>query len=510
MLDVGDKLELLVDDYIVEHKINVKRNIHQPVPQDIAITFDKPWEGNISTYYTVIRESPSWLRFYYRAGDIDVASMRSDKLKTNGQRTCYAESRDGGITWTKPNIGLFEYNGSRENNIIWIDERSTENFTPFKDTNPNCKPDELYKAVGSRLNPYLLFAMTSPDGINWKFLRQEPLLTLYHGKFDTQNVVFWNETINKYMLFYRDCLDRRRNIGRGIKIAISENFLHWTEFKWLKYSDSIPQAEYQLYTNCIQQYFRAPHLLVGLPNRFNLPRQGYPGHPQPGVFDAIVMTSRDGYNWNRTAEAIFRPGPQRKCWASRNNLIALNMFQSPSKLEGAPPEMSILANEGYYLDLCHLRRYTWRLDGFASISAPFEGGELITKAFTFTGRLLVLNFSTSAMGWIRVAIEDANTRDPIPGFSLQDCPEVFGDAVNQMVSWKDREDIQIVKEEMSNLPEDYDSDEDIDDKVLPKIIKERQVRVIKPGYDVSHLQNIPIRLRFKMKDCDLYSFRFIQ
>lgn len=31
---------------------------------------------------------------------------------------CYAESDDG-INWTKPNLGLFQYHGSTDNNILF-------------------------------------------------------------------------------------------------------------------------------------------------------------------------------------------------------------------------------------------------------------------------------------------------------------------------------------------------------------------------------------------------------
>ena len=71
--------------------------------------------------------------------------MKQTKKAAHREVTCYAESRDG-IHWTKPELGLFEFNGSKQNNIVW-DGPGTHNFTPFLDTNPACPPDAKYKAL---------------------------------------------------------------------------------------------------------------------------------------------------------------------------------------------------------------------------------------------------------------------------------------------------------------------------------------------------------------------------
>ena len=126
--------------------------------------------------------------------------------------------------------------------------------------------------------------------------------------------------------------------------------------------------------------------------------------------------------------------------------------------------MIVYVESNYAQPTVHLRRYSLRLDGFASIRAPYSGGELITKPLTFSGKRLVLNFSTSAAGDIRVEIQDVEGK-PIPGFSLQQANEVIGDEIERAVSWKD-------------------------------------------GEDVGSLAGKPIRLRFVMKDADLYALRF--
>lgn len=457
---IGDRVELFVDDELIQNTRGLVREVHPPVAQEIALTFDKPWEGNVSVYWTIM-EDDDRLRMYYRGAEYNPYTKEE-----NGYKTCYAESFDGGLTWNKPELGIFEYEGSKDNNIVWISSKGSENFTPFKDTRPGVPAKEKYKAIGFRMHQYKLYAFCSEDAIHWRFMRSDPLLTYYHGKFDSQNICFWNPDIEHYMMFFRSYLDKENNIGRGIKVAISKDFFHWKNFEWLKFNDQFTLDQMQLYTNCIQRYYRAPHHLIGFPNRFNEKRNGYPGHPIPGIFDAIFMTSRDGYNWTRYHDAIIRPGPQPNKWATRNNITAWGMVETPSRLPGAPNEMSVFVSEGYFLDKCSLRRYAFRQDGFVSFKANLNGGELLTKPFIFSGNRLILNYSTSVLGNIKVEIRD-KFGNPIAPYLLQNCQELFGDKVDEAVRWK------------------Y-----VGKNIIPM------------------LQGKPIRLRFVMLDAHLYSFQF--
>lgn len=459
---IGDRLELFIDDHLVEHNRNVQYELHEPIAREISIKFDKPWEGNLCAYYTILHDDDGLIRLYYRGGNKNLETGEE-----NGYRVCYAESRDGGLTWTKPSLGLFEYKGDTDNNIIWTNAKGCENFTPFKDTKPGVPDDERYKAVGFRLGGhYKLYAFKSSDGIHWTFLRDDPMLTYYHGKFDSQNLIIWNQNIQQYMLFYRDYVDKEKNIGRGIKVALSRDFKHWTHFRWIKYNDPLTQVQMQFYTSCIQKYYRAPHIFIGFPNRFHEFRKGYPDHPISGIFDTLFMTSRDGFTWKRTLEAMMKPGPQKSRWASRNNMVAWGMLETPSHLgSDCPPEISILSSEGYYLKDCCLRRYTFRLDGFMSLKAGLTGGEIITKPLVFQGSNLALNMATSGMGIIKVEIQDV-TGLPLQNYKLLECIDIFGDEIKRIVEWKN------------------------------------------VGSDLTSLSGKVIRLKFFLRDCHLYSFKF--
>ena len=182
--------------------------------------------------------------------------------------------------------------------------------------------------------------------------------------------------------------------------------------------------------------------------------------------EGLLMASRNGVHFERWNEAFLKPGPQRpETWQYGQHYVAWHAVETKSSLPGAPNELSLYASEGAWTgDSNAIRRYTLRLDGFVSVTAGWKGGELVTKPLTFTGDRLGLNFSTSAAGDIRVEIQSAAGK-PLPGFSLNDCSEVFGDAIDRTVEWKGTS-------------------------------------------DVSSLSGKTVRLRFVLKDAELYALKF--
>ena len=143
-IDIGSRRELFVDGRLIESLRDARRQLHHPTPRDVAIVHDAPWEGAGSGYHSVIRDGDLY-RLYYRGSALGVENGR---LKLGREVYCYAESRDG-VTFTKPELGLHEYNGSKQNNIIWTGV-GTHNFAPFLDTRADCPAESRYKALGGR------------------------------------------------------------------------------------------------------------------------------------------------------------------------------------------------------------------------------------------------------------------------------------------------------------------------------------------------------------------------
>ena len=455
VVDIGTHRELFVDHYLIDKLEQVHLKLHEPQPAEIALTFDRPWEGGTSSYYTVLKDGPVY-RMYYRG---------SSGQPGSDQVTCYAESSDG-IRWTRPNLRLFAVHGTCENNVILTPKSAgagTHNFCPFVDGRSGVPSSEKYKAVGGDregLVPYV-----SSDGIRWRRLRERPVIT--RGAFDSQNVAFWSESEEAYVCYFRVFRDGVRSVSR----STSTDFVNWSDPTPMDFGDT-PREH--IYTNGTHPYFRASHIYVSLSRRFMPGRRvlsdevvakldieaagNYPGL-KLDCSDTVFMTSRGGNRYDRTfLEGFVRPGADQRNWVSRSNTPALGVVPT------GPSQMSLYVGQHRGQPTHHLRRFTLRTDGFSSVHAPYRGGELVTKPLTFAGSKLVLNYSTSAAGSLRVEIQN-EAGQVMPRYAMGEFDEIAGDEIERAVSWNGRDDL-------------------------------------------SALVGTVVRLRFVMKDSDVYSIRF--
>ncbi len=470
VIDIGSRRELMVDDHLIDSMTNgAELRLHHPVEHNTTFTCDQPWEGNWSGSPTLFQDGDIF-RMYYRAAAWPGVGKPYQFYQ------CYAESEDG-IHWTRPELGVVEFDGSKDNNIIL---RKNGAFEPFKDANPDCHPEQRYKALAAN---GALHAWASPDGIHWGPMREKPVITL--GKFDSQNVAFWDSTRGRYTAFFRAMRGPNDEIGgegpqlgidvngpaRDVMTCTSPDFLDWTEPQWLQYPGA-PRE--QIYLNQIRPYYRAPHLFVGFPGRFmaareiekGLPATEHPAYRYASMTETLFMTSRDGLHFNRWGEAFIRPGLRKERWIYSATFPSYGLLVTGSDINDMPDELSIYVTDGggwaQRGTASRFRRYTIRIDGFVSIQAPLISGSFLSKPLIFDGDRLTMNYATSAAGSIQMEIQDLEGHS-IPGFELTD--EIYGDQIDGTIAWNS-------------------------------------------GIDVSRMAGTPVRLRVVLKDADLYSFRF--
>jgi len=175
-----------------------------------------------------------------------------------------------------------------------------------------------------------LYAYKSADGVHWKPMNDDaadsrtvPVITA--GAFDSQNLAFWDSVRGEYRAYWRIFSDK----VRAIRTATSRDFIHWDNQADVKYVDS--PAEH-LYTNAIRPYFRAPHLFLGFPTRFQ------PKHEQ---VEPVFMTSRDGVLFHRWAEALIPITAPKDRDGNRSNYMTNALLQLP----GNDKELSVFATE---------------------------------------------------------------------------------------------------------------------------------------------------------------------
>lgn len=449
---IGNRLELFIDHHLVETLQGTTLRLHSPIKTPGSAS---PLTGG---YLTVIKDGDLYRGYgrHYKPGF-------QGKLKdgNDGECTRYFESKDG-IEWEAPDLGLVpEDEFGYFPNAILDESPFCHNFSPFLDTRPGVPAEERFKALaGVRRSG--LYPFASADGIHWRKMKESPVLEHrpeWHGKnaFDSQNLAFWSVVEGCYLAFFRSL--RPEEKLRTIRRARSNDFLNWEDESASFEPPNLPGE--QLYTNQTHPYFRAPHIYIALPTRFTLGYlRGQPHYREEeperlaniGSTDVQFMTLRAGSNrYDRTfKETFLRPGLDPAGWENRAFYLALNVVPT------GPSEMSFYNKDG--------TRYVLRTDGFASVNAPYDEGEMITKPLVFEGDELVLNVSTAIRGGVRVELQNAEG-EALPGFALDDCEPIIDDSVEHVVKWRE-------------------------------------------GVDVGRYAGQPVRLRFVMSDSDLFSLRF--
>jgi hypothetical protein len=479
-LNIGSRRELFVDRLLIDRLDNTQLKLNEPVYGGVAIRLDKPWEGPANVPMSVI-EVDNRLLMYYRSWAL------TDAADQNGVG-CVAESRDGGAIWTKPVLNLVRRTDWPDNNIIATDDgepRFAFPCAPWVDTRPGVPADERIKMIRSEpvsgevhtamvdpAGPKRLVFWASADGFTFRKLDPQPdMVSDLRNCFDGGNTMFWSEAEQQYVLYYRWYEDEWGRGRRSMARTTSKDLMTWTPSVPMSYGDTPCE---QFYTNNTQPYFRAPHLYLAPAARFMEGRQAITDAQAaecgvkaigPHVYykdcsDGVLLTSRAGSTvYDRVfMETFIRPGLGYGNWVSRTN------YPLTGILPAGPDQIQMFVSRHYMQDSWHIERLLLRTDGFASVSAPWASGEMLTKPFTFSGRELEINYRTGAPGFVQVEIQDADGT-PIPGYTLDDCPEIIGDEIERIVAWAQ-------------------------------------------GTDVSGLAGRPVRLRFVMKDADLFAMQF--
>jgi hypothetical protein len=477
-LNLGSRRELFVDHLLIDRLDNTRLQLHEPVSGGTVLRIDKPWEGPANCGLSVIAVGDRLL-MYYRGWAL------TDAADQNGVG-CVAESRDNGATWTKPALNLVAKPEWPNNNIIATadgEPRFAFPCAPWVDTSPGVPAHERIKMIQSEpvsgekhtamidpAGPKRLVFWASADGFTFRKLDPQPnLVSDLPNCFDGGNTLFWSETEGQYVLYYRFMYVEmwRRTVAR----TTSKDLMTWTPSVPMSFGAAPLEA---FYINNTQPYVRAPHLYLAPAARFIEHRQVLTEAQAvtigvksigPHVYykdcsDGVLLTSRAGTTvYDRTfMETFIRPGLGHGNWVSRTN------YPLTGILPAGEGRLQMFVSRHYMQDTWHIERLLLRTDGFASVSAPWTGGEMVTKPFTFAGSALDLNYRTGAPGFVRVEIQDA-AGTPIPGYTLDDCPEIIGDEISRIVSWKQ-------------------------------------------GPDVSRLAGQPVRLRCVIKDADLFALRF--
>lgn len=440
--NVGDRKQLLFDDAFLQSHHGFWWRICPPRKTgERNLVADKPWESFIVNAWCTVMEDEGRYRMWYEAYDKTYSSDYD-------ARYCYAESADG-IHWEKPSLGLVEFDGSRDNNIVFhkFGERSVHGGTVFKD--PNAPAHERYKFVFLS-NDGAVWGAVSPDGIHWNLCDHGPIL---HVGSDTQTVCFWDDRLSRYVIYCR-LWDPTRSVGR----AESTDFRAFPDASRVLACDAKDPDDADLYNNAALKYPWADNAYFIFTSMY---------HHNADNLDVHLAVSRDGIHWWRPERRPFIPNGEPGAMDDTSVYCGVGALKMGEEIWMYYHASRCKHNEVYPQNQSYdgvITRAVLRLDRYVAMNAGLVPAELITHPLTFTGTRLELNADVRPGGFVRVALEDTEGNS-LPGFALDDCVPVEGDSVRHVVRWTG-------------------------------------------GQDLSALAGRPVRMRIVARDASLFAFQF--
>lgn len=433
-----------------EMTTGIRLAVHKPrIGSEAVLRSDKVWEASVGSHGTVFEDEGVY-RFFYR--------VRTDTSGDDGSSPmmlAYAESTDG-ATWTKPRVGTVEFNGSKDNNIVYgLDAargRSVNSACVFKDPagGANDRYKLLYRAPNEKV-PHI-YGAVSPDGLNWETL-DDPLIPNYFS--DTHNVAAFDQKRGEYVAyvrgwtaFERGALHGRRTISR----AATSRFDQWPRPEMVYAPDALDGPDTDIYTNAYTPWPDADAYLM------------FPAFYQRNadIVEVQMLTSRDGVSWERLTRTPVVSGGEPGTDSEGG------YYAGAGLVSFRPDEVTLFVsptwhthNEGHFGEGRGADKHrgywstaTWRKDGFVSLESP-DQGECTTIPITFDGGRLTINAWTRFGGEVRFELADASpehmgrfgegkpaeSATAIPCRSFDECDPFTGDSVSHTVTWNGEADI---------------------------------------------------------------------
>ncbi|UCG46178.1 MAG: hypothetical protein JSU94_11810 [Phycisphaerales bacterium] len=501
-LDVGGRRQVFIDGRFIERSSGVDIVVHRPRKTgDIVLKCEHPWEQRFGQYHSVLYDSGVYHLWYTVYG-------RAEGEKPPVRSIAYAKSKDG-IHWEKPWLGLVEIYGTRENNIVLGHgfggvKGATHGCMVFLD--PKAPPDRRFRLVSNpaEFGKYL-HIFSSPDGIHWKLTHRDIMkFRSERHHLDSQNVIFLDERIGRYVAYVRRNMRPPGSQGRSVARAESDDLSHFPDVEdcpvVIGFDEKDPTSDISgrggiqvvdFYTNGTVKYPWAEDAYYMFPSEYfhygtflSDFRKGQPVNA--GSLDARFAAGRDGVRWERYDRRAFVDLGMSGDWDSRSIYMAYGLAPGGSENEMFMYYCGSNMAHGWDRDDQHrernkrllrraggapeierdgIGRLVIRRDGFLSVRAGYTGGEFTTPLLTFAGDELAVNVDTSAAGQLQVEILDGDNK-PLDGYTLADCDQIYtANEIARTVTWNGESGL-------------------------------------------GPLAGKPIRLRFVMRDTDLYAFEF--
>ena len=414
-ITVAQERQLFVDDAVVETMSGLNRVFHAPAkrPENPLLIPETPWETGSQCLvpYDVIRERPGEkLRLWYGC-----------YWKGKRVHTCLVESQDG-LRWSRPSLGLFEFGGSKENNIVWQGRGIRPNFDP-RDPDPARRYKGMTRVAG-------FTPLFSPDGVRWTLAPAPAINQAYDAsRFN------WDPVGGKWLGSCKIFWNGKR--ARGY--AESSDYVHWTDTSPMLTTDERDEPADQLYCLHIVRY---ESIYLGLLKVYRT---------RTDQCHIQLAFSRNARRWERPCREPFLPNADQKGAYDHGNIDEagepIRMGDDLRFYYGGRHHLHNEKRPGETTgSLCAA---TLRVDGFASFDGGEKEGVLLTKPLRLKGKSLFINADAQA-GEVRVEVLDEKSATLAP-FTRANCRPLTSDTVRQEVAWKDSPGLESLQDKVIRL-----------------------------------------------------------
>lgn len=437
-VDIGFETQYFVDDFIVDNRWGNKqgkemilREFHQPVKYEA-----NPVLAGQGGYVCVDRDEDSgefkmWYQTWYSS------TKAGDEKPVSVYGIAYAESKDG-MNWELPNVGQYDWNGTKENNIVWKGlsgkRASGQQILSLPEkAKRGYKYVMTYRSGGGNPKDSGIRVVGSQDGIHWD-KESDTFLHLVHS--DTNNGIVYDSKRGEFVMFCR-AKDRYRvsgsngemiDLGASRRIARMSHKNLWEEWPTQPQSILNPDAldaadNFNAFYGMPAKYHAGIYWGALWVFRFN-----------DNIYTELV-TSRDGFQLDRAPvrKPLFPLGKEGS-WDS------YMIFASPDWVEVGDewwvfysgwdgPHGSRKRTPG--IGLAKIRK-----GGFVSLRGPKNGGGVVTRQLVWPGGDLHVNANASG-GELKVRIS-GNKRKALEGFDYSDGPTITSDSLDHNIRWGER------------------------------------------------------------------------
>jgi hypothetical protein len=482
-IDLGQRTGLLIDDWLVEDRFNVERQLNAPIKhfRNPLVIKDKPWEGGGVKRPCVLYDPAEGLfRMWYVIAPMTLD--QEDRLKRMGRWDAarhgqsrvvgYAESEDG-IAWRKPLTGQ-AYAGYADTNVVLTGEHRAACSAQVTLNHPSSGQPGKFMMSYSDWDPERgrsLYLAYSDDGICWRRDHANPVLSPVR---DTTHNLCYDEENERWLLYTRPITTagtrehgvftgahEGRNFQRRAAVAVGKSPQTLGLPRGLSWPDETEPPDYDDFL----VHRVGSHYLAMISGMFN---------PLPYNSQVYLAFSADGIHWNRLpGSPPFIPLGREGDFDAGQACTVKNIVEVGDEYylyyQGTPRPQKVPDNEAN-IGLARIRR-----DRFVSQRAGADGGYLLTREVIVSGRYLVVNMTLpvhagSRMNEVRFAVElirshNAGNPGVIEGYGMAACKSTAAEGLEVLIEWEQ-------------------------------------------GYDLSALIGQPVMIRFFLRDVGLYSFRF--